>query len=229
MKRIITALVIGLSLLLGTASADYQAGYTAYERGDYNSAMEILLPLAEEEDANAQYYVAKIYLNYDKIFYNIDRGINLMIKSANNGNTEATYEIGVIYFSRVRFQNYEKAFHYLVKAAKNKHASAMLYLGNMYSGGYFVEKNLEKAKEWYLQSIRGGEGLGALGFAYQYLWGEGVRESRLKWYMWLTVGSELGAPDVDYLMEREEKLSWDEKARADKMARICIKNNYNGC
>ena len=38
------------------------AGFAAYERGDYATALQLLRPLAEAGDANAQFHLGRIHL-----------------------------------------------------------------------------------------------------------------------------------------------------------------------
>ena len=42
-------------------AADYEAGVDAYKRGDYATALREFQPLAEQGDADAQYYLGVMY------------------------------------------------------------------------------------------------------------------------------------------------------------------------
>ena len=59
MKRLLPILMMVLTVLLGSVgagwSADFQKGYTAYQTGDYATALREWRPLAEQGNANAQY------------------------------------------------------------------------------------------------------------------------------------------------------------------------------
>ena len=48
-------------LLTSLAHADFQAGKDAYDRGDYETALNEWLPLAEKGEADAQYNLGKMY------------------------------------------------------------------------------------------------------------------------------------------------------------------------
>ena len=65
MKRILTALVIGLSLAMGTVSGafaqDYKKGAEAYKKGDFATALREWRPLAEKGDAGAQLMLGLMY------------------------------------------------------------------------------------------------------------------------------------------------------------------------
>ena len=49
--------------------------------------------------------------------------------------------------------DFEKAYHYLSEAAEQEHPKATAHLGYMYQKGYFVEKNMDTAIEYYKESI----------------------------------------------------------------------------
>ncbi len=59
-----TLLATVLSLWLTTsASAGFDEGWAAYQRGDYATALEEWLPLANSGNANAQYNLGIMYAN----------------------------------------------------------------------------------------------------------------------------------------------------------------------
>ena len=56
------SIVVGLVLVLvPPVWSDYQAGVDAYERGDYEYALQELRPLADQGDAAAQYKMGVMY------------------------------------------------------------------------------------------------------------------------------------------------------------------------
>ena len=61
MKNLTATLCLTLTLLLGSVSmswsADFQKGLTAYDRGDYATALREWTPLAEQGDARAQFQI----------------------------------------------------------------------------------------------------------------------------------------------------------------------------
>ena len=60
MKRIISALVV-LVGLAAPAWAGYDEGEAAYKRGDYDTALRELSPLAKQGIAKSQYILGQIY------------------------------------------------------------------------------------------------------------------------------------------------------------------------
>ena len=75
-----------------------------------------------------------------------------LTQAANHGNTEAIYQLGMLY-SNSNFDGYnrETATSYFVKAAKNNHVEAMYQAGMMYLG---VDN--ASAKSWFSKAANAG-------------------------------------------------------------------------
>ena len=67
MKRMLTALVLSLSLLVASGgigyAQDFQKGLEAAQKGDFATALREWQPLAEQGYAGAQYNLGLIYAN----------------------------------------------------------------------------------------------------------------------------------------------------------------------
>ena len=65
MRQILTSLVLSISLLFGTvgigSGQDFQKGASAFERGDYATALREWRPLAEQGNASAQAMLGYLY------------------------------------------------------------------------------------------------------------------------------------------------------------------------
>ena len=63
-KRVLTYFYIGVGFVLMltvSGCTDYQEGEDAYNRGEYETALKKFLPLAEQGDLAAQYYLGMMY------------------------------------------------------------------------------------------------------------------------------------------------------------------------
>ncbi len=87
------------------------------------------------------------------------------------GNINEIYKIG-----KQKFDNkeYDKAVHYLKKAAYKGHVEAIHYLAECYEDGYGVSKDLKKAVELYKKSADAGYAESQYNVAYFLFTGEGV-------------------------------------------------------
>jgi TPR repeat protein len=67
MRNLTATIFLTIAVLLGSAgvseSADFQKGVTAYESGDYATALREFKTLAEQGNADAQYNLGLMYHN----------------------------------------------------------------------------------------------------------------------------------------------------------------------
>ena len=71
------------------------------------------------------------------------------MKAAQQGNIEAQYNIGNMYFNGMGIEkNYEEAFSWMEKAALQGHTPAMTGLGICYYYGYGVKRSKDTGRSW---------------------------------------------------------------------------------
>ena len=81
-------LLIGL-LLATPAWADFQAGYDAHERGDYETALAEFRPVAEQGDAKAQSNLGLMYANGEGVPQDLEEAHRWMSQAAAQGYPES--------------------------------------------------------------------------------------------------------------------------------------------
>ncbi|MGH8223251.1 MAG: tetratricopeptide repeat protein, partial [Woeseiaceae bacterium] len=87
-----------LMLLLATASgADFEAGFAAYSRGDYETALAEWQPLAEQGDASSQFGLGLLYANGFGVAMDDAQALKWYGLAADQGHAEAQYNLGVMY------------------------------------------------------------------------------------------------------------------------------------
>lgn len=138
-----------------------------------------------EERFFERVYSAKI-LNDSKLDSDIIR-MNNLIKSAENGDAESQYNLGLTYSYRYGVEkNTEETLKWFTKSAQNGNAKAQLMLGKMYYLGQEVEENNEEALKWLVKSAENGnaEAQNWLGDCYYYgkCYVEKDYEEAIKWY-----------------------------------------------
>ena len=78
--------------------ADFNDGVVALMMGDYDKAVQILLPLAETADhAYAQYFVGRMYAGGQGLEQDYDAAAQWYRKAAEKGVGEAQYRLGDLY------------------------------------------------------------------------------------------------------------------------------------
>ena len=150
------------TILLITASmvsaADVEKGLEAYDMGDYETAMNECLPLAEQGNAEAQFCVGQMYANGFGVDLDDAAALKWYGLAATGGSSEAQYQLGVMYANGWGVEmNDEKAVEYYRQAAEKGHSCAQRSLAYVTSRGVGIQENLQDAYMWYYVSAALGD------------------------------------------------------------------------
>ena len=112
--------VLFLTLLVGNpASADFQKGFDAYERGDYATALREFRPLAEQGNAGAQNDLGVMYEKGQGVSQNDKTAVKWYRFAAEQGFASAQYNLGLMYRKGQGVpQNYKTAVKWYKLAAE---------------------------------------------------------------------------------------------------------------
>ncbi|HHF5435425.1 TPA: tetratricopeptide repeat protein [Haemophilus influenzae] len=92
-----------------------------FEQKDFNSALAIIRPLAEQGDGVAQAMLAALYKNGDGVKENKTEAIKWYQKAAENNNSRAQAIVGLAYMGGIGVkQNFATAKKWFGKACDNK-------------------------------------------------------------------------------------------------------------
>ena len=101
MKRILTALMVAFTLLFMSGgmsfAQDLQKGLEAEEKGDYATAFQIFRALAEQGDADAQYFLGWMYYKGQGVLQDYKKAVEWNRKSAEQGEANAQFALGAAY------------------------------------------------------------------------------------------------------------------------------------
>ena len=92
--------MIALALFLFTSfaqSADFNKGAYAYKKGDYKTAYNEVVALAEQGNAKAQFNLGLMYENGQGVPQDDKQAVYWFRKAAEQGNAKAQYNLGVMY------------------------------------------------------------------------------------------------------------------------------------
>lgn len=162
MSRIVA---IGLVLgLCGPAWAGFEEGLAAYKRYDYAAALEEWRPLAEQGDANAQYYLGELYQQGRGVRREVATAVDWYRMAAEQGQVDAQLRLAELYEAgRGVPRDIAEAVRWLLEAARRGHAEAMYRLGLKYAAGEGVTRDLVQAHKWLSLAVpRGGNVTGFL-------------------------------------------------------------------
>ena len=149
MKRV----VLTIAILIGLAApawAGIAEGVTAYNRGDYATALREFRPLAEQGIADAQNTLGVMYYKGQGVPEDDAKAAKWYRKAATQGNAGAQYNLGVMYDNGLGVpQDFAEAAKWLRKAAMQGYAFAQGDLGFMYEKGRGVPQDYVQAHMWY--------------------------------------------------------------------------------
>ena len=99
MKTLIIIPVLLFSLFLGlpSYSSDFDKGLTAYNNGDYATALKEWKPLAEKGDVDAQTNLGLMYQNGWGVPQDDKEAVYWYKLAAEQGDAKAQYNLGVMY------------------------------------------------------------------------------------------------------------------------------------
>ncbi len=135
--------------------------------------------------------------------------ISLFLATPSYGEIETARDL----METGRFQD---AYNELLPAARSGNADAEELIGVMYALGLGVEKDPERAFEWYLRSSLKGHPGAQSGLGWYYELGLGMPAPDLvRAYLWYGLSSIGGDPDaVDSLEELQRRMTKEEIDRA---------------
>ena len=126
-------------------------------REDLTETIELLLPLAESGDANAQHLLASAYINHEDTRFR-SKAVYWITKSATQGHAEAGYILGFYHFFGIGMPSDPKrAIKWYETALANGSSYAAVALGRRYAEGGGVARDPAKAKEYFELAAEKGE------------------------------------------------------------------------
>jgi len=163
-KTLISTAILGFSLAsfhsiawTDTTEQQFQQGFEATERGDYQTAFKLWLPLAEQGNVNAQFNLGVMYYKGQGVKQDYFEAVKWYRQAAEQGYAQAQFNLGVMYENGQGVkQDYFEAVKWYRQAEKQGDAKAQLNLGVMYINGDGVRQDDEQAKEWFGKACDNG-------------------------------------------------------------------------
>ena len=129
-------------------------GIAAYDRDDYDTAMQLLRPLAEQGDADAENSVGMMYLSGHGAPENQQQAFQWISKAADQDNAEAEGHLGDLYFHGWGTANdLVSASRWYALAANRGIPDAQYSLGAMYENGFGVTMDNILALKWAIVAV----------------------------------------------------------------------------
>ena len=182
-----TALAILVTLAVtAPARADFADGWTAYEAGDYNAALEHWLPLAMRGDLDALYDVAALYESGVLGRPRVKRAVAFYKQAADRRLSAAQTRLAQMSETGAGVEaNPEKSFELYRQAAERGVAEARYNLAVAYERGTIVAPDVGLASQLYRQAADQGLAPAQYNLGRLYYHGEGVPKDMalaVEWY-----------------------------------------------
>jgi TPR repeat protein len=130
-------------------SADLKKGIEAYSVGNYDAAIAEWQPLAENGNADGQFWLATLYANGMGVPQSDEIALKWFSLAADQDHGEAQYNIGLIHANGWGVpMDTDEALRWYKMAADNGFAEAQYSVADMYDGGWGREKDLVAAYMW---------------------------------------------------------------------------------
>ena len=136
---------------------DLEQGLKAFEEKDYKTALDILHPLAEEGDPQAELALGRMFERGQGVPQNNSEAFKWVIRASEKQHTEAMLTLAGMYYRGFYVpKDYNRAGDLFIKCAERGQAFAQFMLGKMYENGYGAPINKQTAHMWYNISASNG-------------------------------------------------------------------------
>ena len=235
MKQALLAMLTVFVLALGTPvkAESFEDGLKAYDEGDYVTAFEIWLPLAEQGSAKAQTMIGAMYAGGLGAQKNYSKAVRWSRMAAEQGVPRAQFTLGMMYQQGHGVpQDYGEAARLYRMAAEQGDASAQYNLGVFYMEGIFFKQNYTEANRWLRMAAEQGLGVAQIYIGMNYAKGRGVPQDFVTAHMWANIGraNSSGITEGQELLKfLHEIFTPTQLEEAQARARKCFNSNYQDC
>lgn len=147
--------VLALGNMAMSADAPQTPAREVYRSGNYAEALRQLQPRAEQNEAEAQYYLGRMYENGEGVPKNLQQAAVWYRRAAAGGQARAQYKLAIGYaFGLAGARKDEpEAVTWLKKSAEGGYKRAQRVLARAYAEGRFgLPRDAKQADYWARQA-----------------------------------------------------------------------------
>ena len=201
-KRLLPSLG-GMALLLWLSAvsgwAGFEEGIQAYKHRDYATAAREWLPLAQQGDARAQFFLGALYAQGYGVPQDYGAAAQWFRQAAEQGHVGAQYNLGVRYHEgRGVPRDPSQAAEWFRRAAQQGFARAQYNLGVLYANGDGVPRDVSQAAQWFRRAADQEDPKAQYNLGLFYVEGVGVPRDYGEAYVWFTLAAARMPPGVDH-------------------------------
>jgi TPR repeat protein len=159
---------------------EFQDGWNAYEKTDYKTARELWLPLAEQGELRAQFFLGFMHDMGFGVPEDDKEAFKWYQLAAEQGDSRAQLFMGYMHdFGHGVLEDDQEAFKYFLPAAEQGYKKAIVSIYNL------AQKNLPEALKVLKTDAESGDSKAQYALGKMYEFGRGVRQDykeAIKWY-----------------------------------------------
>ena len=146
-------LIFPVSLLAGPL----EDGHDAFDNQQYSRAYEIWLPLAEKDNAEAQYNIGLLYMKGNGVKKSERTALYWFTRAGEQGMADAQYNAGVMFYEgKGVHPDRSSAMEWWQLAANQGHPNAQNNLAAMHAFAYGTKRDAEKALALWTAAAKQG-------------------------------------------------------------------------
>ncbi|MBT6278283.1 MAG: hypothetical protein HOI95_29625 [Chromatiales bacterium] len=154
--HLLICLLVAVAVL--PAVANFDKGFSAWDRGNYETALKEFRKAANGNDANAQNHLAQMYEDGQGTRVDLAKAVHWYTIAANADHPAAQLNLGRLYRSGKGVQQSDQEAVRWYRAAANQGlAIAQFFMGLMYDTGKGVPSDYVKAYKWFDLAARQGD------------------------------------------------------------------------
>jgi len=163
------------------------------------SEFDEMKALADQGDADAQFYLGNVYLNGEGLQENVVEAVKWYRKAADQGYVKAQFNLAQAYFiGKGVPKNVAEAVKWYRKAAEQGDANAQYNLALCYNNGEGVPKNIAESVKWYRKAADQGVVQAQYSLGLMYTSGHGVPKNVAEAVKWYRKAAEQGYVEAQY-------------------------------
>jgi hypothetical protein len=193
MRRISFALLLLFSVTLAVPPAfagPLEDGLDAYKKGDFDTAVRLLKPLADEGNPQAEEKLGRMYQRGKGVPKDFERAVVWYRKAAEKGDAAAQGRLGFLYRVGAGVpKDLNLAMKWYRAAAEQGNPLAQVGLGYMLMDGSGDKPDLEGAVVWFNKAAEHGDALAMLALGTLYELGRGVTKDFVQAHKWYALAS----------------------------------------
>ena len=183
------------------SSAGLERGIALYQNRKFKAAFEILEPIAESGNVDAQTILGVMFDDGEGVDQDPEKAAQWYRKAAEQGHPSAQVNLGTLKWAgRGTPQSYESATYWFSKAAEQGNTRAQLNLGVSYANGQGVARNYVEAARWFQAAADQGHPTAQLNLGTMYLNGDGLPQDFGLAAEWLEKASLQGEKSAQELL-----------------------------